>query len=160
MEHQFKSDTNMTVDILRDEHPGIVAAVEGKLIQEELHVVTSSEVSEPHTCRNVSLTNLFTPDYKVTGANVLHYIGEVVTVTCALSHQLIDTDKWDSNATDNTLTIMCKPNRQFDVPPLGELPRCLAQCPAAKPEPPAKNELILDTGVTSATDKIWQGKFI
>ena len=56
--------------------------------------------------------------------------------------------RWDTNATDNTLTAICKSDKLFDLPPGGvdgtASLRCEARCSATKPVPPADYNLELD----------------
>ena len=43
-------------------------------------------------------------------------VGEKVNITCVNPIKLLTADKWDGNATDNHLDVICRPDRQFDVP--------------------------------------------
>ena len=59
---------------------------------------------------------------------------------------IISLFRWDTNATDNTLTAICKSDKLFDLPPGTDMPtlRCEARCSAVKPVPPASYGLELD----------------
>ena len=67
-------------------------------------------------------------------------------------------DLWDGNATDNVLNIICRPDKNFDVPSDAEMPDCLAKCPADKPQPNATAEISLDTTRTNDTEELWEGQ--
>ena len=79
--------------------------------------------SDPYQCDNDTLRTVFIPDYIVTGAEVLKSVGEAVTVNCAKDFQLFTKDVWDDNGMDNTLTLICKPDKKFDVPLASQLPQ-------------------------------------
>ena len=67
-------------------------------------------------------------------------------------------DLWDGNATDNVLNIICRPDKNFDVPNDAEMPDCLAKCPADKPQPNATAEISLDITRTNDTEELWEGQ--
>ena len=50
----------------------------------------------------------------------------------------------------------CRSDREFDVPSDENLPECLAQCSADKPQPPNDTNIILDVERTSPDQKIWE----
>ena len=46
-----------------------------------------------YKCDNASLSSVFIPDYRVTGADVERSVGETVTVNCAEDHQIFTEDR-------------------------------------------------------------------
>ena len=50
----------------------------------------------------------------------------------------------------------CRSDREFDVPSDENLPECLAQCSADKPQPPDDYNITLDIERTSPDQKIWE----
>ncbi len=96
------------------------------------------------------------PKFVVSGMEESVTVGNTFQVTCIDPIQLFTKDIWDGNATDNVLEIRCRADRGFDVPSDDELPECLAQCDANKPQPPAENNITLDATRTSPTQKLWE----
>lgn len=85
-------------------------------------------------------------------------IGDKVNVTCTNPLKLFTTDIWDGNTTDNVLNIICRPDKDLDVPSDAQMPNCLARCPAEKPQPNATSYIELDTTRTNDTEKLWEGQ--
>ena len=50
----------------------------------------------------------------------------------------------------------CRSDREFDVPSDENLPECLAQCSADKPQPPDDYNITLDVERTIPDQKIWE----
>lgn len=97
-----------------------------------------------HTCSTESMLRLESkPKYVVSGDDEPVIVGNFLEVTCIEPIQLFTRDIWDGNSTDNILKIRCRSDRNFDVPSDDELPECLAQCSAEKPEPPEENNIYL-----------------
>ena len=71
-----------------------------------------------HTCPFSTLSSFATSSsFVVTGASAdateaeEAKVGDLVTVNCALGLQYFTADDWDADDGDNTLTIICKPER-------------------------------------------------
>ena len=97
--------------------------------------------------------------FNITGDIRNTAIGEKVDVTCKNPVKLFTKDKWDGNDTDNILNIICRPDKYFDVPDDGiDFPKCLAKCPAEKPQPNATAQISLDITRTNDTEELWEGE--
>ena len=83
-------------------------------------------------------------------------MGNKLEVSCANPVKIFTKDIWDGNATDNLLHIICRPDKNFDVPSDADMPNCLAKCPAKKPTPNATAYISLDTSRTNDTEEMWE----
>lgn len=110
-----------------------------------------------HTCLNASLASVFNSKYVVSGAEVLRTVGQTIVVHCAQSHKLFESDEWDEDPNDNTLTIRCKPDDKFDVPYTADLPDCMAKCPADKPVPDESLNIAYDNSEGDEDLALWEG---
>ena len=83
-------------------------------------------------------------------------VGETVDIKCddPLGVKIFQTD--DPELLDNILTIVCKPDKYYNVPSMW--PVCKAQCPAEKPLPDNSTRMILDTEHKEMRGK-WDQKF-
>ena len=84
-------------------------------------------------------------------------VGETVDIKCddPLGVKIFQTQ--DPELLDNILTIVCKPDKYYNVPSMW--PVCKAQCPAEKPLPDNSTRMILDVGhreMTTWDQKFWE----
>eukprot|EP00094_Tigriopus_californicus_P010586 TCALIF_10213-PA protein Name:"Protein of unknown function" AED:0.03 eAED:0.03 QI:9/0.8/0.81/1/1/1/16/76/1266 len=158
VEHQFQGDTTLDLATLKNTHRALVQNVSGHL-SDQFSIVADTIVSDIQKCHNDTLSPFFNSKYVVTGADDLREIGETVTVHCA-GGKFLRKDQWDEDDTDNTLTIRCKPNRRFDVPPAVEFPDCAAKCPAQKPVAPPEHKIVLNTNKSSNAMEAWENEEI
>lgn len=159
VEHQFKSNSGMTRDILMPMHDQFNGAngING-IFSDAVKMNPSTITTDVYTCNENTLSLVTgSSSFKVTGNEDPVEVGQSVNVECAVDIQLFTDDRWDTDPDDNVLTIMCKPNKFFDVPLASTMPQCLATCAAAKPTPPAEAKLEIDPVKTSLTEAVWQG---
>ena len=139
---------------------------------------SSGQVEEPYECLNKDFTGI--PEYlthqfielwpngtkKEFPYNITQpdgsvklfalKVGETVDIKCddPLGVKIFQTD--DPELLDNILTIVCKPDKYYNVPSMW--PVCKAQCPAEKPLPDNSTRMILDTEHKEMRGK-WDQKF-
>ena len=155
VEHHFRSDSDVTFTEFETKHAGYLQLTQGKF-SESFSVVPNSLVQQNQTCSAESMARLSADFFVVTGLEDGPVtIGNYIEVTCEREIQKFTRDIWDGNSTDNKLTIICRSDKKFDVPSANDLPECLAQCPAEKPDPP-DSSIKLDTNRTSVDGLLWE----
>ena len=63
--------------------------------------------------------------------------------------------KFFADPSDFLLTVLCKPNTNYQLPKVDDLPECKAWCPGEKPMPPNKTGLVLSEDHDN-TDEYWE----
>ena len=61
-------------------------------------------------------------------------VGSTVNIYCQLPNLRIQKDQWDNHPNDYNLTVLCKPDKTFEIA-VDDLPECAAWCPGEKPIP-------------------------
>ncbi len=69
-------------------------------------------------------------------------VGSYVNLFCQYENERITADIYDDDPDDYRMSIMCRPDRKFDLPN-ENYPKCLAWCPREKPEAPEESGLNL-----------------
>lgn len=105
-------------------------------------------VLDADTCNDNALDAIF--NFGLTHSNALEKnaipiaIGSTIDLTCARDSERVSVDKYDENPSDYRITLMCKPNGEFDFPDDDDFPPpCLAWCPGDKPVPPNTTGLVI-----------------
>ena len=128
LQHQFRADTNFTFNDVQnyfknfvedgiDNNKGMLDKASGFTID---YKDFERKLYPDRACTYTSLQG-FTDHssiFKVQAESTLDtvQVGDYVNVTCVNPIKLLTEDRWDTNATDNYLHIICRPDRKFDSP--------------------------------------------